>query len=340
MPFARKIDAAVDAVQKMVRALQRENVDRVCVGGFNNSYRMVQPFTATESHVHHSLNRMRNMPDGATRLYDSIMDMVNYMRTNGKRDRPWVLIVITDGHDNCSTRSAKSCGQEVLRMYNSEASNFVFVIGVGTDVKQDKMEQMADAGDFSFVPIASFDVLEELFMLLALRIEEQVSGAMISTGNTTWLALQQRRRLASRPMDYAFLLDISGSMSEPANAPRCFEGHILHKRHRNKYEWTCDVCGCEPGVPSEHHCSTCDFDTCSKHIDSTTGKIQTLSVCRSGHPLIYRYAPTTWICDECKQRFSAGPRLFCGKCKYEMCNPCLQKEMSGRILQAMLRAAV
>ena len=90
---------------------------------------------------------MRNAATGETRLYDSIYDVVvGIFRQKANRTRPWILVVVTDGDDNCSTRSARQCAQEVYRLFTIEESNFLFVVGVGDGVNSSKLQEV----NFSF----------------------------------------------------------------------------------------------------------------------------------------------------------------------------------------------
>lgn len=83
------------------------------------------------------------MASGETRLYDSIYDVaVGTFRHTADASRPWILIVVTDGDDNCSTRAARKCGQDVYSGFSRVSNNYVFVVGVGNGVNAAKMKEV------------------------------------------------------------------------------------------------------------------------------------------------------------------------------------------------------
>lgn len=103
---------------------------------------VLKSFTRDEDSLHSSLYALRNAASGTTRLYDSMCDLVTTFRSKGDITRPWILIVVTDGNDICSTRSAYKCATEIYSQFTKESSNFLFLVGVGDDVKSEKMEEV------------------------------------------------------------------------------------------------------------------------------------------------------------------------------------------------------
>jgi Mg-chelatase subunit ChlD len=71
-----------------------------------------------------------------------MVDVVKTFQQKGDRSRPWILVVVTDGDDNRSSRSLKKCAEEVSNLFTRESSNFLFVVGVGDNVDSTKMEQV------------------------------------------------------------------------------------------------------------------------------------------------------------------------------------------------------
>ena len=167
-----QINSAIKASNELVKNLHRDGLDRGCIATFNNSMVvrqvkddpfgavlylifffkyvllnmfflfMYKSFTKDEESLYRSLNRLSDFVDGNTRLYDSMIDIVKTFHRNGDRTRPWILIVVTDGDDNYSSRSFKKCAAELSSLFTKESSNFLFVVGVGDDVDSTKMEQV------------------------------------------------------------------------------------------------------------------------------------------------------------------------------------------------------
>lgn len=217
----KKIEYAVVAAGLFIKHLHRENFDRGMIATFGNGFRVEQPFTSTEAQLHSALSRVaRSVTDEQTRLYDSIADTIAQFWSRGLRDRPWLLTVITDGKDNASSRfyrNPSGIGQHVLSQINMEPSNFIFVIGVGEgnqiDIKA--LGELGDAGRFPAIAIDAFPLLEMYFLEIALEVSTQVVGRRINAGTLSWDEVAAIHRVSQTPLDYAFLIDRSGSMSEP-----------------------------------------------------------------------------------------------------------------------------
>lgn len=229
--MTRKIEYAVGAAGLFIHHLHGEGFDRGMIATFGNNYREEQSFTSTESYLHYSLRQLPNSVISAvsrkqgerTKLYDSIEDVIRSFLNNGRRDRPWLLTIITDGQDNESSRyshyssdSLARIGSYVLQKFNFHPTNFVFLIGVGEGSQIDKraLGTIGDSGRFLAATIAAFPLLELLFLNIAVKVSTELAGVQIDTGNFTWQQVSQIRRTHRIPIDYAFLIDRSGSMSE------------------------------------------------------------------------------------------------------------------------------
>jgi hypothetical protein len=103
---------------------------------------MYKNFTKNKATLYRSLNGLNNVADGGTRLYDSIVDVIQIFHSSGDASRPWILVVVTDGDDNRSSRSLRECAQEISRLFTTNHSNFLFLIGVGDGVDSAKMEEV------------------------------------------------------------------------------------------------------------------------------------------------------------------------------------------------------
>ncbi len=217
----KKIEYAVGAAGLFVQHLHRDGFDRGMIATFGNWYRLDQSFTGYESNIHTSLGRVaRSITDERTRLYDSIEDVIKEFWQNGRRDRPWLLTVITDGQDNQSSRyrsNPASIGNYIATRFNHEATNYIFVIGVGEGNMIDKnaLATMGNYGNFIAMTIAAFPLLEMVFLRIALQVTTQIAGYQVNVGNLSWGEVARIRQVSHVAFDYAFLIDRSGSMGEP-----------------------------------------------------------------------------------------------------------------------------
>ncbi|CAG8584423.1 173_t:CDS:2 [Acaulospora morrowiae] len=335
-----RIGCAIKACNEFVKNLHRDELDRGCVASFNNTMVIRQSFTGDEMVIHRSLNRLIDIPDGGTRLYDSMVDIVRTFRRDGDRTRPWILVVVTDGDDNSSYMSLERAANEVSQLFTRESSNFLFVLGVGESVDSTRMQEMASKGNFIYIPVKYFSLLEYAFLTLAYQVSTSLSLSVseLSVGNisATWTEVQRNRELSRVAIDYALLIDVSGSMNvnTPPPPPKCFAGHDLEEE-RHGGDWWCDICG-EDGETtiSQNHCNICNFDACSSHCESGR-KCTPKSYCRNSHPLIYmQYPKGAWLCNECKRSFY-GRRLRCHQCAYQMCSECLETEELVTLMAGM-----
>lgn len=216
----KKIEYAIGAAGVFIKHLHREGFDRGMIATFGDGFRIAQNFTGRETDLHATLRSVaRGARDNHTRLYDSIADMIVAFWEYGRRDCPWLLVAITDGQDNISSRfpDPAKIGQFINQRYGFESSNFTFVIGVGqgNQIDRNALGRMSSVGRFPAVTIAAFPLLERVFLEIAVDISSQLVGRRISTGNMTWEEVARIYRVSQTPIDYGFLLDCSASMNEP-----------------------------------------------------------------------------------------------------------------------------
>jgi len=334
-----RLDCAIKASNELVTTLHRDGLDHGCITTFNDTLTVRQNFTTDEGRLHRSLNSLRHTAAGETRLYDSIYDVVvGLFRRTADRTRPWILVVVTDGDDNCSARSARQCGEEIYRLYTREESNFLFVVGVGDGVNSTRMEQMADVGRFDYIHVKDFLLLEVALITLAHKVTTSLSLSVnaLSVGNVSasWAEIQQHRKLSNVAIDYALLIDMSTSMNEISSRAQCFEGHELRKYRLG--EWICDVCGKNgPTTMSDYHCAKCDFNACHSHCVSGR-PCKPNNTCPNNHPMRYVNKKDPWRCDEDKKLYR-GKRLRCERCDYDICPNCLiEAERAERALTYLM----
>jgi len=217
----KKIEYAIAAADIFIQHLHQENLDRGMIGTFGDSFRVEQGFTGREVQLRNTLSRLsRASLDGSTRLNDSIKDAVDHFWSYGDRTRPWLLTIITDGQDNGSytyRNDPAGIGRYTATHFNHESTNFMFLIGVGEGSQIDKksLGTMGDYGNFPAATIAAFPLLEMVFLEIAINVSSQLVGQRIDMGYMSWEQVAYIRSVSRTPIDYAFLLDRSASMSEP-----------------------------------------------------------------------------------------------------------------------------
>lgn len=220
-----KIEYAIAATALFINNLHSENFDRGMIATFGNSFRVDCGFTATESYLHSALRRLSpseiKQNNEGTRLYDSIENCIFEFHRYGRRDRPWLLIVITDGKDYYDQgkyrNNPAAIGRFIANSFNHEPTNFIVVVGVGegNEIDRNALATMANNGGFKAVTLGAFQELQMLFLAIALQVSNQISGVRYSVGNMSWTEVRRIRQLNRVAIDYAFLLDRSGSMSGP-----------------------------------------------------------------------------------------------------------------------------
>lgn len=206
----RRIDFATAAARVLILRYHKEGYDRCSVLTFNNRFETLQGFTTDESQLDYSLANI--VPANNTRLYDSICDAVDYFREFGS-DKPWLIIVVTDGEDNLSHRNEEECGRYIYNYYNNRASNFIFTVGVGSDVNDYKMMKLSEYGHFRHFKIESFSLLERIFVSIMLEVSQELSYIGLTDGINQAGVASVQTNVNLVPIDYAFLIDKSLSMA-------------------------------------------------------------------------------------------------------------------------------
>ncbi|CAG8585945.1 12858_t:CDS:2 [Acaulospora morrowiae] len=315
-----KLSLAIKASNQLITNLHRDGLDRGCIATFNEDLVIRESFTDDEDDLHRSLNALVNIASGGTSLYDCMCELISgpFYR-KGDRSRPWIMIVVTDGNDFGSIKSLETCAAEICSKYTRENSNFLFLLGVGDDVNSSKMEKFAEKGGFTYIPVKDFHLLEYVFILLALKITNSfnVSTGEISFDDVTlgWAQVQRQRQLRPVAIDYALLIDVSGSMSDRIYGPppaKCFAGHDLKTAY--SYNWYCDICG-KDGDSSVNLKYHCESGVACKPV----------GYCPQNHPLSCTKMSKKWVCDE-DHRLHNGLSMRCQRCDYDICIDCRKEQ--------------
>jgi hypothetical protein len=235
MPGLKKFDIMAQAVERFVSTLQRPGVDRGQITTFGSTFRIEQDFTADPGRLRLALEGVaRSITKEKTRLYDSLADAVSTFYAAGERRRPWVLCCVTDGCDNASSRFGNNpggIGLHLARSFNHDPTNFLVVVAVGTDsqIDRDALSILGQTARCPCITINRFDLIERVFMQIALRVTSKLVGLRHTVGNISWDQLARIREVSHVPIDFSFLLDRSGSMAEVANTQTPREPQLSYR---------------------------------------------------------------------------------------------------------------
>ncbi|CAJ0746173.1 5199_t:CDS:2 [Entrophospora sp. SA101] len=353
-----RISRAIKASNELITNLHRDGLDRGCIATFNDSLVIRQSFTTSETLLHRSLNSLEDVATDGTRLYDSMIDVAtDTFRRKADASRPWIMIVVTDGEDTRSRRTANQCSKDIYSKFTNVDNNFLFVLGVGDGVNGEEMEKIASSGKFTYIPVKDFYLLEFAFLTIAMEITTSnvlsIKQLSVSNVSATWAEVQQRRELSDVAIDYTLLIDVSASMTLTLQdpLPLCFAGHEL--KESGIRQWFCDVCGKNgttlvddlylfyfielqkfqssfdtnfifSSQKSKYYCRTCSFDACPSHC-KPNARCVPVKKCDRSHSMRYASSYGPWKCDEC-QKFYEGKRLRCQQCDYDVCPSCVAFE--------------
>ncbi len=222
-----KLDYAVSAVWTYIRMMHREGVDRGSIATFNDQFRIRVDFTTSVAVLAAALRAiLAEGGSGNTRCYDSLEDTANLFRRAGRRGVRWDVMAVTDGMDNRSRsfphdnpRSPELIGRYIGTRFSGEATNRFTLFGVGSreEINTKALAAMGDAGGFAALRIEAFPLLEGYLKQLAFEVRGEVEDVLVPLGhNMLGHVRNERVRVTPKPIDYCILLDVSGSMSNPA----------------------------------------------------------------------------------------------------------------------------
>jgi Mg-chelatase subunit ChlD len=223
---ARKIEHAVGAARLFTDRLQRRGIDRGALFTFGNTFKVEQNFTNSPAELDVALSGLPDTIGAAaragngegTRCYDSLHDAAEMFQRNADPDRPWVMIAVTDGMDNASRtyrNDPAGIGRRLASGFNARRASFPFLIGVGTGKQIDRhaLATVGANGHFPAVLLDSFDMLQQLFLTLAVRVTRGLTSTTLRGPGFVFSEIQPTLRVERRPIDFAFVIDRSGSMN-------------------------------------------------------------------------------------------------------------------------------
>ena len=228
-----KVMHAVRAIWAYIRMMHREGIDRGSIVTFDENLRVRVDFTTSVAELAAALETiLAGECSGGTRLYDSLEDMVNFFWRAGRRDCRWDAVAITDGLDNRSRNyphenplSPTLIGRYLGTRFNHEATNRMTLFGVGSkqEINVPALEAMGKAGNFAALRIEAFPLLEAYLKQIAVEVRGEVEDVLVPLGHDVFgqkvlgHIRNEHIRVTQKPIDYCILLDVSGSMSNPAS---------------------------------------------------------------------------------------------------------------------------
>lgn len=219
----RKISYTVDAAWQFIESIHTEGLDRGLIATFDDTFRIRQDFTTSKASLKAALANIK--PDGGTLLYDSLHKLVQAFWLAARRDCPWMCVGLTDGDDNRSKdfpfnhpASPELIGRYIGRYFSPQHENYPYLIGVGRDgeIKKKVIDTIGHYGNFDALTIDSFPRLGDLFQRIACKVTTKLTEKEIQVGPYTFIQPTVQQELIKRGIDYAFLIDCSGSMGNAA----------------------------------------------------------------------------------------------------------------------------
>jgi hypothetical protein len=226
---APKIEHASSAARLFTSRLHRPGIDRGAVLSFGDTLRVEQRFTDSPAALDLTLSGLpatvaaaaRRRAGEGTRLYDSLADAADFFTCRADPRRAWVLVVLTDGKDNASDvyRGApERIGRYLAGTFNCRPTAFPFLLGVGTGPQIDRraLALVGEHGRFPALMIDAFPLLQHVFATLALRVTRELNATVVRGPGFVMSQVTPSIVVSRQPIDYAFLIDRSGSMNGQA----------------------------------------------------------------------------------------------------------------------------
>jgi len=175
-----KHSRVVAAALALVRASNPD--DEVCFVNFNDLYYKDQAFTSDIKKLEDAMERIDN--HGGTAMRDALSATIDYVKTEGKRDKK-VIVMVTDGNDNSSSKVTL---EDLLRT-TRESEVLIYSIGLLSEEEKSEarkakraLDNLAEvSGGFAYYP-KDLEEVERLTPRIAHEIRNQYILAYNPTG--------------------------------------------------------------------------------------------------------------------------------------------------------------
>ena len=220
------IDYAVSAAWELISAVHIGGHDQCLIATFGDHFRIARDLTTSKSELVSTLVAIANSDlDGGTRFYDSLEDTVVALLKQGRQDSEKVIVAVTDGVDNRSRnyphtnpRSPEMIGRYLGSRFADRPGHHAYLIGVGLaeTAGVTALSTIAHHSKIKIATVRTFPVLQEIFSRIAIAMTSEISDVHHHLGNGWFLSTpEEKLRITRRPIDYAILIDRSGSMGDP-----------------------------------------------------------------------------------------------------------------------------
>jgi len=166
-----KHSRVVAAALALVRASNPD--DEVCFVNFNDLYYKDQAFTNDVKKLEEAMERIDN--HGGTAMRDALSATIDYVKTEGKRDKK-VIVMVTDGNDNSSSKVSL----EGLLRTTRESEVLIYSIGLLSEEEKSEarkakraLDNLAEvSGGFAYYP-KDLEEVERITPRIAHEIRNQ-----------------------------------------------------------------------------------------------------------------------------------------------------------------------
>jgi VWFA-related protein len=176
-----KHSRVVAAALALVRASNPD--DEVCFVNFNDLYYKDQAFTGDIKKLEEAMERIDN--HGGTAMRDALSATIDYVKTEGKRDKK-VIVMVTDGNDNSSSKVTL---EDLLRT-TRDSEVLIYSIGLLSEEEKSEarkakraLDNLAEvSGGFAYYP-KDLEEVERITPRIAHEIRNQYILAYNPTGS-------------------------------------------------------------------------------------------------------------------------------------------------------------
>ena len=156
--------------------------DEICFVNFNDLYYKDQAFTNDSKKLEEAMERIDN--HGGTAMRDALSATIDYVKTEGKRDKK-VIVMVTDGNDNSSSRVTL---EDLLRL-TRDSEVLIYSIGLLSEEEKSEarkaqraLDNLAEvSGGFAYYP-KDLEEVENITPRIAHEIRNQYILAYNPTG--------------------------------------------------------------------------------------------------------------------------------------------------------------
>lgn len=137
--------------------------DRAALLSFSAQVSLDHPFTTDRASLKRAIDAL--VADGATALYDGIIEAVNQIRMQTGRK---AIVLLSDGGDTASSSSIDAAMQAAV-----QAGVPIFTIGLGSGTDEAVLQKIADDTGGRYYAAPTADQLQQIYQLLAQQLQNQ-----------------------------------------------------------------------------------------------------------------------------------------------------------------------